>query len=168
MSRLDDLVALESDELDSFEIHPFLGGRDGAHRRDEITRMRTLPCDLEHHGVSALGHLRDRSRRVGERFLPSLACLDDLIRTLDFALGRELFVHRVRAQRRLEPLPVSRAERFNALFRQAHLVCTHRGPPLLTLDSDWPSFLAERTPGVQNATVTSWVVQSGARRSRFR
>src|SRR5438552_260924 len=109
--------------------------------------MRPLPGDLEHHGVGALRHLRDRSRRVGERFLPSLACLDDLIRTLDFALGHDLFVHRVRAQRRLAPLPVSRAERFNALFRQAHLVCTHRGPPLLTLDSDWPGFLAERTPG---------------------
>src|SRR5438876_11959429 len=109
--------------------------------------MRPLPGDFEHHGVGALGHLRDRSCCVRERFLPSLARLDDLIGTLDFALGRELFVHRIRAQWRLESLPVSRAERLNALFGQTDLVCTHRGPPLLTLDSDWPGFLAAPTPG---------------------
>src|SRR5881397_4230241 len=107
MSGLDDLVALEPDDLDSLEVHPFLAGRDSAHRGDKITRVRPLPCDLKDHGVSALGHLGDGSFGVGKRFLPSLARLDDLIRALDFALSRELLVRRIRAKRGFEALPIS-------------------------------------------------------------
>src|SRR4030081_2891279 len=66
---------------------------------------------------------------------PSRARLDDLIRTLHFALRRKLFVDRVRAQRRLQSLPVSRVERFDALFRQPNLVRPHLGAPPFAIDT---------------------------------
>src|SRR5205823_9178201 len=104
--------------------------------------MRPLPSDFEHHSIGALGHLRDRSCCVRERFFPSFARLDDLIGTLDFALGRELFVHGIRAQRRLESLPVSRATPQCPLSPNGPCLSPSCSSPI-TLASNWPGFRAE-------------------------
>src|SRR6267143_1291765 len=129
MLCLSDLVALERHDLDRWDLHALVGGRNGPHRALELTVVRTLPDDLKDHGVTTLDGLRDRPLRVRECLPPALADLDDRVRPLRPALGRELLVHGIRAERGLEARPVTLAESLDVLLRQLKLVC-HRVPPL--------------------------------------
>src|SRR2546428_5489622 len=126
---LGDLVSLERHDLDRWDLHLFVSGRDRAHRALELTGVRTLPDDLENDSVATLDGLRDRPFGIRERFPPAFAELDDRIRPLDTTLGRELLVNRIRAERSLEARPVTFAESFYVLLCELNLVC-HYVPPL--------------------------------------
>src|SRR5438876_8357254 len=129
MLCLSDLVAFERHDLDRWDLHALVGGRDRPHLALELTVVRALPGDLENDSVATLNGLGDRPLGVGECLTPAFAELDDRVRPLDPSLGRELGVNGILTERGLEARPVTFAESFDVLLRQLNFVC-HRLPPL--------------------------------------
>ena len=115
MATLLDLATLEGGEDRSGRLLALARRRDRSACRLERAGVRALPGHFQGRRGAAGDGARHRAGSIGEGHLPALQQLDDLLRTIERALGAQLVVVGVCGKPCLDPLPVAAVEGIDLL-----------------------------------------------------